>query len=154
MSPKQCSKIISQTEKFVFFFIHSHNKGKIMAKSMVLRKCSFVQQKQVDKFVEEYKTSSPHPQGCPCTIRPSIRLIWPQSTFTQWVDILSLHYGKWRDQATYLGVAAKRAQPTKFLTLWEHNCTCIEEVWDLEALHWLLNTKQNHCQEQVSNIMD
>lgn len=42
----------------------------------------------------------------------------------------------------------------KFLTLWEFNCTCLEEGRDLEDLHLLSGTKQNYCQEQVSNPID
>jgi hypothetical protein len=34
ISSKQCSKVISQTGKFIFFMIHAHNKQKVVAKSM------------------------------------------------------------------------------------------------------------------------
>jgi len=57
------------------------------------------------------------------------------STFTQWANKTLLHSGKWRDQAADLGVVTKREHITKFLTLWEHDCTCTEEGFDLEALH-------------------
>lgn len=53
ISSKQCSKIISHTEKFVFFLIHSQSKGKIMTTSMAPRKGSSTQQNQVDKVMEE-----------------------------------------------------------------------------------------------------
>ena len=35
ISAKQCKKVISQTGKFVFFVIHSHNKRKITTTSRV-----------------------------------------------------------------------------------------------------------------------
>jgi hypothetical protein len=34
ISSKQCSKVISQTEKFVFFVIHAHSKKKVVATSV------------------------------------------------------------------------------------------------------------------------
>jgi hypothetical protein len=34
ISAKQCSKVISQTGKFVFFMIHAHSKQKVVATSV------------------------------------------------------------------------------------------------------------------------
>jgi hypothetical protein len=34
ISAKKCSRVISQTEKFIFFVIHSHSKKKVIATSM------------------------------------------------------------------------------------------------------------------------
>ena len=65
ISAKKCNKIISQTEKFVLFFIHSQSKGKIVATSMVHGKVSSTQQKWVDKVVEEYKDIFSSPTGVP-----------------------------------------------------------------------------------------
>lgn len=77
-----------------------------------------------------------------------------QSTSIQRADTSLLHYGKWRDQEKNPGVDTKRTHPTRFLALWGPDCTWIIEWWDLEALHWLSGTKQNHCQEYISNSTD
>jgi len=45
ISIKKCSKIISQTRKFVFFMIHSQGKGNIVVTCMALVKGSTTQQK-------------------------------------------------------------------------------------------------------------
>jgi hypothetical protein len=34
ISAKQCSKVVSQTGKFVLFFIHAHNKNKVITTSV------------------------------------------------------------------------------------------------------------------------
>jgi hypothetical protein len=49
---KQCSKVISQTKKFVFFVIHSHNKKKVFTTSVASTKHLTLQQKQVDEIME------------------------------------------------------------------------------------------------------
>jgi hypothetical protein len=52
---KQCSKVISQTGKFVFFVIHAHSQQKVISSSVASTQCLSLQQNQVDKIVEEYK---------------------------------------------------------------------------------------------------
>ena len=42
----------------------------------------------------------------------------------------------------------------KVEALWKPNCTCKKQGWDMEALHLLSSTKQNHSQEYISNPMD
>jgi len=44
ISTKKCSKVISQTEKCVFFLIHSQSKGKVIATSLAPEKGSSKQQ--------------------------------------------------------------------------------------------------------------
>jgi hypothetical protein len=39
ISTKKCSKVISQTMKFVFFVIHAHSKKKVIATSMASTQC-------------------------------------------------------------------------------------------------------------------
>ena len=51
---KECSKVISQTGKFVLFLIRAHSKKKVIATSVASTQCLFLQQKQVDWIVEEY----------------------------------------------------------------------------------------------------
>jgi hypothetical protein len=52
---KQCSKVISQTVKFVFFVICDHSKKKVIATSMASTQSLSLQQKQVDRIMEEYR---------------------------------------------------------------------------------------------------
>ena len=122
---------------------------------MVPIKGSSRQHEQVDKVMEEYKDIFSLPTRVPSHFQVK-RLIdlTLERTFTQLADIPPLYSRKWINQAADLGVATKRAHSANFLTLWEPDCTCTEEGWDLEALYWLLGTKQNHCQEQVSNPTD
>jgi len=70
---KQCSKVISQTGKFVFFVICAHSKQKVVATSMASTQSPFLQQKQVDGIVEEYKNIFSSPTGVPmqCQIQAS-----------------------------------------------------------------------------------
>jgi hypothetical protein len=53
ISAKQCSKVISQTGKFVFFEIHAHSKQKVVTTSVVSTQSLSLQQKQVDRIMEE-----------------------------------------------------------------------------------------------------
>jgi hypothetical protein len=53
ISTKQCRKVISQTEKFVFFMIHSQSERKVAATSMASMTDLSMQKKQVDKVMEE-----------------------------------------------------------------------------------------------------
>ena len=53
----------------------------------------------------------------------------------QWNNKPLPHSRKLRNKAKSLGVAAKRENMTKLLTLWEPDFTCTEYGWDLETLH-------------------
>jgi hypothetical protein len=52
---KKCMKVISQNRKFVFFVIHSQSEKKVATTSMAFATDLSMQQKQVDKVIEEYK---------------------------------------------------------------------------------------------------
>jgi hypothetical protein len=65
ISAKKCRKFISQMGKFVFFMIHSQNKKKIIATSRVSTFDLSTQQKQVDKFMEEYSDIFSSPTKVP-----------------------------------------------------------------------------------------
>jgi hypothetical protein len=73
---KQCSKVISQTEKFLFFVIRARSKQKIAATSMTSTQSLSSQQKQVDRFVEEYRDILSSPTGVPthCQVKHTIDL--------------------------------------------------------------------------------
>jgi hypothetical protein len=62
ISARQCRKVISQNEKFVFFVIRSQSKRNIAATSTTNLS---TQQKQVDKVVEEYLDIFSSPTGVP-----------------------------------------------------------------------------------------
>jgi hypothetical protein len=47
ISAKQCSKVISQTDKFIFFVIHAHSKKKVGATFVASTQSLSLQQKQV-----------------------------------------------------------------------------------------------------------
>jgi hypothetical protein len=55
ISSKQCRKVISKTEKFVFIFICTQSEQKVTATSMDFVIDLSTQQKKVDKVMEEYK---------------------------------------------------------------------------------------------------
>jgi hypothetical protein len=76
ISAKQCRKVISQTEKFVFFMIHSQSERKVATTSMASMTDLSMQQKQVDKVVEEYKDIFSSPTGVPlhCQVKHPIDL--------------------------------------------------------------------------------
>ena len=63
VTTKQCSKLISQTRKFVFLMIHPQGKKKTVATTS--RQGSSVQQQQMDKVVEEYGEIFTSPIGVP-----------------------------------------------------------------------------------------
>jgi hypothetical protein len=65
ISAKKCSKVISQTDKFVSFVIHAHSKHKVATTSMASTKCLSLHQKQVDEIVEEYRDISASPTRVP-----------------------------------------------------------------------------------------
>jgi hypothetical protein len=65
ISSKKCSKVISPTEKFVFFVIHARSKHKVVATSVTSTKSSLLQHKQVDEIVEEYRDIISSPVGVP-----------------------------------------------------------------------------------------
>jgi hypothetical protein len=55
ISKKQCCKVISQTAKFSFFTAQSDGEQKVIAITTTLAQDVSIQQKQVDKIVEENK---------------------------------------------------------------------------------------------------
>jgi hypothetical protein len=73
---KQCRKVISQMEKFVFFLIHAHSKRKVASTSMTSMRGLSMQQKKVDKVLAEYKNIFSSPSGVPmhCQVKHSIDL--------------------------------------------------------------------------------
>jgi hypothetical protein len=76
ISAKQCSKVISQTGKFIFFVIHAYSKKKVIATSVASTKCLSLQQKQVDEIVEEYRDIFSSPTWVPthCQVKHPIDL--------------------------------------------------------------------------------
>jgi hypothetical protein len=60
---KQCSKVISQTGKFVFFVICAHSKQKVVATSVASTQRLSLQQQQVDRTMEEYRDIFASPTG-------------------------------------------------------------------------------------------
>jgi hypothetical protein len=74
ISAKQCNKVISQIEKFVFFVICAHSKQKVVATSVASTQCLDFQQKKVDMIVEEYKDIH-HLQGYRHTAKSRIQSI-------------------------------------------------------------------------------
>jgi hypothetical protein len=73
---KKCRKVISQMGKFFFFVIRSQNKRNITATSRVSTADLSTQQKQVDKFMEEYSDifSSPIEVPLQCQVKNPIDL--------------------------------------------------------------------------------
>jgi hypothetical protein len=55
ISAKKCSKVNSQTGKFVFFMIYDHSKKKVIATSVASTQSLSLQQMQVNRIVEEYR---------------------------------------------------------------------------------------------------
>jgi hypothetical protein len=77
ISAKQCSKVNSQTGKFIFFVIRAHSKQKVASTSVVSTQCLSLQQKQVDRIMEEYIDIFASPIGVPthCQVKHPIDLI-------------------------------------------------------------------------------
>ena len=75
ITAKKCSKIISETGKFVFLMIFPQGKKKVVATAS--RQGSSTQQQHMDKVVEEYRDISASPTGVPlhCQLRHSIDLL-------------------------------------------------------------------------------
>jgi hypothetical protein len=63
ISAKQCSKVILETRKFIFFVICAHNKHKVTATSMASTQSLSLQQKQVDGIMEKYRDIFSSPIG-------------------------------------------------------------------------------------------
>ena len=63
VTAKQCSKLISQTRKFVFLMIRPQGKRKTV--SMTSRQGPTTQKQQMDKVVEEYEDIFTSPTGVP-----------------------------------------------------------------------------------------
>jgi hypothetical protein len=76
ISAKQCSEVISQTREFVFFVICAHSKQKVVATSVASTQCLSLQQKQVDRIMEEYRDIFASPTGVPtcCQVKHPIDL--------------------------------------------------------------------------------
>jgi hypothetical protein len=76
ISAKKCSKVISQTGKFVFFVIHAHSKKKVLPHPVASTQSLSLQQKQVDGIVEEYRDIFSSPTGVPmhCQVKHPIDL--------------------------------------------------------------------------------
>ena len=62
---KQCSKVISQTGKFIFFEIRAHSKQKVAVTYVASTQSLSLQQQQVDGIVEEYRDIFSSPTGVP-----------------------------------------------------------------------------------------
>jgi hypothetical protein len=88
ISANQSRKVISQTEKLVFFVILSQSERKFAATSMAFMTELSMQQKQVDKFVEEYKDIFSSPTGVPMhsQVKHPIDLT-PRRTATKWASL-------------------------------------------------------------------
>jgi hypothetical protein len=65
ISTKQCNKVISQTETFIFFVIRAHSMHKVTATFVASTQSLSLQQKQVNEIVEEYKDIFSSPTGVP-----------------------------------------------------------------------------------------
>jgi hypothetical protein len=76
ISAKQSSKVISQTEKFIFFVIRAHSKKKVVSTFVNSTKSLSLQQKQVDEIMEEYRYIFSSPTGVPthCQVKHPIDL--------------------------------------------------------------------------------
>jgi hypothetical protein len=76
ISAKKCSKVISQTEKFVVFVIRDHSKKKVATTYVVSTHCLSLQQKKVDENMEEYRDIFSSPTGVPthCQVKNPIDL--------------------------------------------------------------------------------
>jgi hypothetical protein len=55
ISSKKCSKVISQIGKFILFVIRDNSKNKVASTSVASTQSLSLQQKQVDRIVEEYR---------------------------------------------------------------------------------------------------
>jgi hypothetical protein len=104
--------------KFVFFMIHSQNKGNIRATSMVSTVDLSTQKKQVEKVMEEYSDIFPSPTGVPlhCQVKHTI-------------DMTS--------DAPLPRTDQQGAHPPQLITLQEPNRASTEERWDLTTLYLL-----------------
>ena len=65
ISAKKCSKIISQTRKFIFYLVCSQSKGKIVTTSMTPTKGSSTQQQQRDMVMIGHRNNFFSPTGVP-----------------------------------------------------------------------------------------
>jgi hypothetical protein len=76
ISTKQCSKVISQTGKFIFFLVCSCRKQKVVATFMTYTQSLSLQHKQVNGIVEEYIDilSSPFEVPTHCQVKHPIDL--------------------------------------------------------------------------------
>jgi hypothetical protein len=95
ISTKKCRKVISQTGKFVFFMIHSQSEQKVTTTSMASAQGLSMQQKQVDKVMEEYKDIFSSPTwGTSALSGQAFNRSDPRCTSTQWASLSLLSYGK------------------------------------------------------------
>jgi hypothetical protein len=82
ISSNQCSKVISHTEKFIFFVIRARSKQKVTVTSVTSTQSLSLQQKQVDEIMEEYRDIFSSPFGVPrhCQVNHPID-ITPSASF-------------------------------------------------------------------------
>jgi hypothetical protein len=71
--PKQCRKVVSHTTKVSFFMIRSKGKNKDIITTTVLTQDHSIQQKQINKIVEEHQYILTAPTGVPphCPVKQS-----------------------------------------------------------------------------------
>jgi hypothetical protein len=63
--PKQCHKVISHTAKFILFTIRSEGEQKDTTTTAASSQDLSIQQKQIDKIVDEYQDVLAAPTGVP-----------------------------------------------------------------------------------------
>ena len=71
--PKQCHKVISHTEKFILFTIRSEGEQKDIVTTAASAQDLSIQQKQIDKIIDQYQDVLVAPTGVPphCPTNPS-----------------------------------------------------------------------------------
>jgi hypothetical protein len=118
----KCSKVISQTWKFVLFVIRAHSKQKVIITYVASTQSLSLQQKQVDEIVEEYRDILSSPSRVPthCQVKHPIDLTpgapLPNGPFYR-------HSLMENDE---IRVTSKGAHQTHLLPLWKPDCTSVE----------------------------
>ena len=135
VSTKKCSKIISQTGRFVFILILSQSKRKIVATSMAPGKGSLMQQKI--RWIMSWKntrTYSPHLQGHLCTVSSSIWSIWLREHHYSMGWYIAAPLWKMRKSSGRSKSCYKKGTINEVPRLVEPDCTFIEEGWNMTTL--------------------